>query len=357
MNRKFFQMKGPKPLHLKRLNFLICVLDQKLQIMSHLTLKQRYTIDMMNKQGYTQIDIAQAIEKDKSVVSRELKRNCDRRSGIYRHELAQRKYEKRQKGKPKRIAFTTSIQAEVEDLLQQDYSPEQIVGISEKLQKVTVSVERIYQHVWEDKKKGGSLFLHLRHRGRHYRKRGSAKDSRGIIKNRVDIEKRPEIVEKRTRFGDLEVDLIIGKHHKQAILTINDRASGMLKMKKVPSKAADVVSQAIVETLQDWMPYIHTITGDNGKEFAGHQEVSEQLGIQFYFAKPYHAWQRGSNENLNGLIRQYFKKSTDFHQITDQQIKNVEDKLNNRPRKRFNYENPTFVMNQFLFKPKVAFVT
>lgn len=201
------------------------------------------------------------------------------------------------------------------------------------------------------------MYLHLRHQGRKYRKRGHQKDKRGIIKDRISIEQRPEVVDKRDRFGDLEVDLIIGKNHNQAMLTINDRASGKLKIRKVPSKESKVVSQAIVEELQDWRPYIKTITADNGKEFADHKYVAEELGIDYYFARPYHSWERGSNENLNGLVRQYFKKSSDFESITQEQVKAVEEKLNQRPRKRFNYENPIFVMDQLLFNHEVAFMT
>jgi IS30 family transposase len=138
-----------------------------------------------------------------------------------------------------------------------------------------VSVKRIYQHIWENKKTQGDLHTHLRRQGRRYRKRGASKDSRGIIKGSVRIDKRPVVVEKRSRFGDLEVDLIIGKNHNQAILTINDRASGMLKMRKIPSKQASVVTQGITTLLEDWKPYLYTITADNGKEFAGHQDVAE----------------------------------------------------------------------------------
>ncbi len=254
--------------------------------MTHLTVSQRYTIESMLKVGYKQSEIALAIGKDKSVVSREIKRNCDQRSGSYSHDLAQRKYHKRQKEKSKRIRFTSEVKTNVNALLQKDYSPEQIVGTLKKQGKARVSVETIYQYLWHDKKKGGSLYLHLRHQGRKYRKRGDLNKNRGVIKNRVDIDQRPKVVEKRTRFGDLEVDLIIGKHHKNAIVTINDRASGMLIMKKVDSKKADQVAQAIVQTLQEWIPYIHTITADNGKEFANHQYVAEQLSIDHYFAKP-----------------------------------------------------------------------
>ena len=335
-------------------NFLLlCVLDQKLQNMSHLTVEQRYTIDVMHNNGYKQKDIAKSISKDKSVISRELKRNCDKRSGVYHSDLAHRKYIRRQKEKPKYIRFTSSVKMDVEALLKADYSPEQIVGTLKKQNKEFVSVERIYQHVWVDKKQKGELFNHLRNKGRHYRKRGNSKDNRGIIKNRVGIENRPKIVEQRSRFGDLEIDLIIGKNHNQAMLTICDRASGMLKIRKVKSKQADEVGRAIVDELEDWKPYIKTITADNGKEFALHEFVAENLGIDYFFARPYHSWERGSNENLNGLIRQYFKKSSDFTTITNERVKEVERKLNTRPRKRFNFEKPIFVMDNLLFNQKL----
>jgi len=151
--------------------------------------------------------------------------------------------------------------------------------------------------------------------------------------------------------------LSIGKSHKQAIVTINDRASGVLKMQKVKSKDADVVSLAINNLLEEWTPFLHTITSDNGKEFAGHKSVASQQEIDYYFAHPYHSWERGSNENLNGLVRQYITKGSYFSNLTDEYIKSIENKINNRPRKRFNFENPTFVMNQLLFNNKVAFVT
>ena len=325
--------------------------------MAHLTTKQRYTISCMLRQGKNQSEIADLIGKHKSVVCREISRNKDQRSGVYRDELANRKYASRQKEKRKHVRFTPEVQVFVETLLIQDYSPEQIVGVARKTGVDCVSHECIYQHVWEDKKKKGELYTHLRRKGRTYRKRGNNKDSRGIITGRVSIEQRPEIVEKRSRFGDLEVDLIIGKNHKQAIVTLNDRASGVLKMQKVHSKDSSVVSAAIIEMLDDWSPFLHTITSDNGKEFARHKQVAQRANIDYYFAHPYHSWERGSNENLNGLVRQYLPKKTDFTQITDQYINQIQNKLNNRPRKRFNYESPIFVMNKLLFNPEVALVT
>lgn len=325
--------------------------------MSHLTESQRYTISSMLNQGHKPIAIAKAIGKDKSVLSQELKRNSDKRSGKYSHTLAQRKYLDRQSAKPKHVRFTTDIKRETDRLLRLDYSPEQIVGSLNKAGKPTVSVERIYLYIWEDKKQKGTLHHHLRRQGRRYRKRGNAKDSRGIIKNRISIDLRPSRVEKRDRFGDLEVDLIIGKKHNQAILTVNDRASGMLKMKKVKSKESSVVTKGILDLLIDWKPYLNTITADNGKEFAGHEVVAETLVIDYYFAHPYHSWERGSNENLNGLVRQYFPKGSDFANITNERILQVQNKINNRPRKRFDYETPIFVMDKLLFNDKVAFVS
>jgi IS30 family transposase len=325
--------------------------------MAHLTKEQRYVISCLLAKGKTQKEIADVISKNKSVVSREIKRNKDQRNGIYKDDLANRKYATRQQEKPKYRRFTSEIKQYVDILVAEDYSPEQIVGVSKDCGIDCVSHERIYQHIWLDKKNNGELHTHLRRKGRRYRKRGNKKDSRGIIKNRVIIDSRPKIVERRERFGDLEVDLIIGKNHNQAILTVNDRASGMLKMRKVKSKESEVVTNAIVGILGDWIPYIHTITADNGKEFAGHETVTELLNIDYYFAHPYHSWERGSNENLNGLVRQFFPKGSDFTKISDNDILRVQEKLNNRPRKRFGFKSPIFVMNKLLFNQKVAFVT
>lgn len=168
----------------------------------------------MKAEGFSQKDISERISKDKSVVSRELKRNCDLRNKDYKADLAQKKYEKRKSEIPKKIYFTTSIKELVVFKLQMYYSPEQIAGEC-KLHKIPmVSVERIYQFVWTDKKDGGKLHENLRNKGRKYRKRGDSKDKRGVIVGRVDIDQRPKIVEDRVRFGDLELDTIVGKDHQ-----------------------------------------------------------------------------------------------------------------------------------------------
>lgn len=324
--------------------------------MSHLTVNQRYEIQTLINLGHKQKEIARYIGKDKSVISRELMRNCDKRSGAYRAALAQRKYEQRQGQKPKHERFTEPVQAYVEEQLSRDYSPEQIVGRARVEGVACVSHERIYQHIWEEKKKGGGLYKHLRAQGKRYRKRGSSKDSRGIIAGRVGIEHRPPVVGLKERLGDVEVDLVIGAAHQGALVTINDRASGLVKIRKVESKEASVVEEAIVEALQEWKPWLHTITSDNGKEFARHHAVSRELEADYYFARPYHSWERGANENLNGLIRQYFPKKMSFEEITQQQAAQVEHILNSRPRKRFEFRSPREQF-QILSNTKVAFVT
>lgn len=325
--------------------------------MKHLTVEQRYTIWAMMQQGLKQKEIALAIGKDKSVVSRELKRNCDNRNREYRADLAQRKYESRQKNKGKRICFTEEVKQYVDECLAKDFSPEQISGRAVVEGRKCVSHERIYQYVWKDKKAGGDLYTHLRHKGRRYRKRGNAKDSRGIIKDRVDISQRPEIVDQKQRLGDLEIDTMIGKNHKGALLTINDRVSSYVIIEKLNGKDAKELALKVIERLSCYKKRIHTITSDNGKEFAEHKMISSELKMDFFFAKPYHSWERGANENTNGLIRQYFPKKTSFENLSDQDIKRVEDVLNNRPRKKLNFLTPNEFLLRNLSNLKVAFVT
>ena len=308
--------------------------------MGQLTLEQRYQIQACLDNKMTQSQIADYIDRDKSVVSREIKRNCDSRNGVYKAELAHKKAIERHKIKPKKIYFTEEIKDHIEDLLLKGYSPEQIEGRS-KLENVNcVSKERIYQHIWRDKKKGGKLYCNLRTQGKRYRKRAANKDSRGLLVGRVDIDQRPAVVEEKQRFGDLEIDLVLGKDHKGALLTINDRATGILFMTLVQSKHSLLIEHATLRLLEDWKPFIHTITSDNGKEFANHQNIAYKLNLDFYFAKPYHSWQRGANENLNGLVRQYFPKGHDFKSIENHEVILVQNILNNRPRKRFGFKTP-----------------
>lgn len=313
--------------------------------MGHLSKEQRYMIASMLSSGYSQKSISEALGRDKSVISREIKRNGDGRNGDYRADLADQKCRDRHRKKPKATKLDGLQQMLIRELLAEKYSPQQISEHLRLMKVRCVSHERIYQLIWQDKKQGGILYKHLRSRGKRYRKRGDQKDRRGQIPNRVPIAERPKIVDQRSRIGDLEVDTIIGKNHKKAIITINDRMTGMVKMAKVDTKTGREVGQKIIEMLLPWKGFIHTITSDNGTEFSEHQNIATRLGISFYFADPYKSWQRGSNENLNGLIRQYIPKSSDFDQYDEQYIKFVEDQLNDRPRKRLGFLSPNLIFN------------
>jgi len=325
--------------------------------MKHLTVEQRYTISAMKSEGYKKKQIAKAIGKDTSTVTRELQRNSDKRCGEYRHDLAQRKCDERHRSKPKKLRFTDQVKQHVDKWLAEDFSPEQITGRAKHDNIDCVSHERIYQYVWQDKKDKGGLYLHLRRKGRKYRKRGSAKDTRGIIKDRVDISQRPGIVDEKLRIGDLEIDTIIGKNHKGAILTINDRISGFLWMDKLNGKNAEDLALKTIKLLRPLKNEIHTITADNGKEFAEHKMIRDQLKIDFFFARPYHSWERGANENTNGLVRQYFPKGSSFDEITKKDIQNVQYKLNTRPRKKLGFLSPIEFISLHLKNKKIAFIT
>lgn len=220
-----------------------------------------------------------------------------------------------------------------------DWSPEQISGWLKAEQGIFMSHERIYQHIWTDKLNGGSLYIHLRH-SRKKRKQYASKDKRGQIRNRISIDDRPSIVAEKKRIGDWEIDTVIGKNHQGALVTIVDRVSKFTLIKKVVSKHAEVVTEATIALLQPYLDKALTITADNGKEFAGHEKIKAALDADVYFAHPYSSWERGLNENTNGLIRQYFTKGSSFENITDKDVEEVMKKLNHRPRKSLNYKTP-----------------
>ena len=335
---------------LKGIHVIYCP-RRKVEYMSHITESQRYTIAAMLKQGYKQIDIAAAIDKCKSVVSREIRRNRDKRNGIYTCDLAQRKSQMRLKSKNKRIKFTEDVRMYVEQKLDLQWSPEQISNTPCEQDIELVSHERIYQYIIQDKKSGGDLYKNLRCK-KKYKKRTGGKDNRGRIKNTTNIKERPVEVDIGSRVGDFEVDLVIGANHKGALVTINERRTGYTKVRKVKSKDAKIVAEAIIQALLPYQDICKTITSDNGKEFSEHEYISKKLGIDFYFADPYSSWQRGANENYNGLLRQYFPKKTSFENITWREVRKAEKLLNNRPRKRLGYKNPAEVINSLT---KVAF--
>ena len=228
----------------------------------------------------------------------------------------------------------------IEKKLRMDWSPEQIAGWLKKEGNEHVSYETIYKHIWADKKKRGILYKHLRHSGKKYNKRSKGTAGRGCIPNRIDIKERPQIVEEKVRVGDWELDTIIGAQHQGAIVSMVDRATKLTKLVKVLRKTTEEVNAALLEKLQPIQKFVLTLTADNGKEFSGHQDISKALEASFFFATPYHSWERGLNEHTNGLVRQYFPKGTNFDDISKEDVEKVENLLNNRPRKSLLFETP-----------------
>src|SRR3990167_5988659 len=291
--------------------------------------------------------IADAVGVHKSTISREIARNSGERG--YRPKQANEIALEKRYTAEKRITFTPELQKLETEKILMDWSPDQISGYF-KIKDIAISHERIYQFLLADKKAGGLLYTHLRHSGKRRKKRYGSKDRRGQIKNRVSIDERPKIVDKKERLGDWEGDTIIGAHQQKAIVTLVDRASKLTRIGPVATKHSDVVSEIIVDLLRPMWRITHTVTLDNGKEFSGHEDIAKSLSAHIYFAHPYSSWERGLNENTNGLIRQYIKKSSSFEGITPERIKFIEDRLNNRPRKTLRYRTPNEVYKEAMMR-------
>jgi len=313
--------------------------------------EQRYQIYVLMKAGLYQTKIAEIIGVHKSTISREIRRNCGFRG--YRPKQAHR-FAKERRAKVIRTRISQHTWTLVEHLLREDWSPEQISGWLKSECQITVSHESVYQFILQDKRQGGDLYRHLRCK-KQRRKRYGSTSRRGHIVDRVSIDQRPAIVDARSRIGDWELDTIIGKGHKQALVSITERRSRLSLVAKVNRKSAALVSRSIQRLLEPIASKVFTLTSDNGKEFARHKEIAAALRANFYFAHPYASWERGLNENTNGLIRQYFPKKHDFITITDKDISMVMNKLNNRPRKCLGFKTPNQVF--FGIKPSVALGT
>ena len=304
-----------------------------------LTLEKRYQISALIKAGLNQKEIALEIGVHPSTISREFRRNNDNVRG-YSAEIAQVISSKKHKEKSKRFSLTKPIEKYIRAKLKQDWSPEQIAGRMKLDTGISVVHETIYRYIYTNKKNGGKLYTYLRHKNKKYHHRSNDYRSHGTIIDRVMIDKRPKIVEKKSRIGDWEIDTVVGKDHKGFLVTVVDRKSKFTLVKNVTSKHAEVVTQALIEMITPLKGITHTITSDNGKEFAYHKQVSAALDADFYFANPYHSWERGLNEHTNGLIRQYLPKKSVFIGVSKEEIIMIQNRLNHRPRKVLNYKTP-----------------
>jgi len=309
-----------------------------------LTCEERYQIWALRKAGKSTKTIAEDLGRHPSTLYRELNRNRGKRG--YRPKQAQQLSEKRNREGRKAFKFTAGLRVVVEAKLRLKWSPEQIGGWLRKHRQGDISHERIYQYVLEDKRNGGDLYTHLRWARRKRRKRCPGPERRGQIRNRVGIEKRPRIVDQKRRRGDWEGDTVIGKGHHGALVTLVERKSKYTLIRQVERRTAEAVSAAIIAMVAEFKDVFKTLTLDNGKEFAAHETISKKLQADVYFARPYHSWERGLNENTNGLIRQFFPKQTDFRTTTNAQVAKVQELLNHRPRKTIGWLTPHEVLVQ-----------
>jgi len=304
-----------------------------------LTREQRYQISALKGTGLTQKEIAAEIGVSPSTISREFKRNST--AGRYDPQAADALSRKRRASATKATRISDAMWDRVEALLCKEWSPEQVSGWLKKREGISVSHESIYRRVRQDRAAGGDLYTFLRQGFKRRRKYGK-RDLRGHIRNRVSIDHRPAIVDERSRIGDWELDTVHGTR-VNGLITAVERKAGLARLGKVSRRGAAEVRQATVGRLEAECDVVLTLTADNGKEFADHEQISSDLGAAFYFAHPYSSWERGTNENTNGLVRQYFPKGTDFDEIEPWEIQWVEDRLNNRPRKRLGWATPNEV--------------
>ena len=311
---------------------------------TQLTEAERYHIHIMIKQGRPIAEIARSMGRHRTTVWRELRRNTGQRG--YRHQQAHHKAMARHRTKPKRVKLTPTMQAQLRTRLVQHWSPEQIAGRLRLETGTRLSAETIYRFIARDRRAGGVLYQRLRYQGQPYRKRYGHPDNRGRIPNRVDIDQRPAIVARRARLGDWEADLVMGKGHRGAIVTVAERRSRLYLAMPIARKTATLTSRAIIDLLQAFKAAVHTITYDNGREFMAHQVINQALCCSSYFAKPYHSWERGLNENCNGLLRQYFPRGMALDRLTRAEVFAAVDEMNHRPRKGLGFKTPWEVFSE-----------
>jgi IS30 family transposase len=307
-----------------------------------LTMEERIIIETLLKEGYSEKDAALRIGRDRRTVEREV----DRNSGAvgYRANEAQRLATARRK-RPRYKKCTKEVLQHVRRRLRKKHSPEQISETMEADTGVKISFRRIYDFIAEDKASDGSLYKELRIANGRPRRPKKQRGDAGCkyIPNRVDIEFRPQIVNSRRRFGDWEADLVCGVHHQGFLVTLVERKSRLTLIGHVKFKTAKAVSMEIIRLLLPHKKRVHTITYDNGREFCYHEIINKKLKCKSYFAKPYHSWERGTNENTNGLIRQYLPKGSDLRKVQQEQLTRIMNGLNTRPRKVLSYRTPEAV--------------
>ncbi len=323
---------------------------------THLTETERYHIDDMLREGFLQSEIAANLGRSASTLSRELRRNRGKRGWRPKQaqELASERLHQRGVSNVSKVSGVAWEYAK-NKLQTEQWSPEQITGRLKSKKKPVISHETIYRRILLDKLTGGSLFTNLRCKKQRKKRYGKLSSGRGCIPNRRDIDERPAVVDNRNRLGDWEGDTVIGCHKGGAVIaTMVERKTRYAVVAKSKDKTTASVTSSINRAMAKMDDLVKTITLDNGKEFANHEALSSKLGCDVYFAKPYHSWERGLNENTNGLLRQYFPKKTKFDDISTEEIQAAVNKINNRPRKCLNYKTPAEEFSRLAAKKGIA---
>ena len=317
---------------------------------SHLDQGQRYKIEALLKEGKSRTEIALALGRHKSTIGRELTRNIPKRgigAKLYQPERAQEKTQLRHQLKEKHVVFTQEMKDQIINWLTVEKLSPELMAVKGNLEYDRfVSHETIYTWIWEMKhskrkehRPYQKLYQQLKH-GRRRRKRGNYHQNRGCMPDRVSIEKRPSIVEKRTRIGDAEVDLVLGKNHQPGLLVITDRATLKTSLTKITTKASAHIAQQIIRKMRPFGQWIKTFTYDNDMAFSQHQKINESLKTKSFFTRPYTSQDKGTVENRIGVIRRFFPKKTDFTKITASHVRRVEKMINERMVRKFDYQTP-----------------
>jgi IS30 family transposase len=311
-----------------------------------LTPEERYMLAALRRQGLRQAEIARSLGRHRSTICRELCRNSTRADGRYRASTAQERTNGRRSRSRRNLRFTAQDFALVEELLCRQWSPEQVAGSLLRAGLLAISHETIYRHVWRDKRAGGLLHTHLRGARKRRRKRYGAYDSRGRLAGKRPIAQRPAEVETRQQTGHWEIDTVMGSGSKDCIVSLVERRSGLLLIGKLGDRRTASLNQRVIRIIRRHHGAFETITADNGTEFHDYGRIEARTGTVFYFARPYHSWERGSNENANGLVRQYLPRGASMAGLTQQQCNAIAMKLNTRPRKRLGFRTPLECFNE-----------
>jgi IS30 family transposase len=294
----------------------------------------------LRKQGLNQSQMARALGRHRSTICREFRRNSSRSDGHYRPSKAQERTQGRRSRSRRNLQFTEPEFALVERLLCRQWSPEQVAGHLRRTGQLLISHETIYRHIWRDKHEGGLLYTHLRGARKRRRKRYGAYDSRGRLAGKRLIAERPQEVETRRQLGHWEIDTVMGTGSLDCIVTLVERKTGLVLIGKLRDRTTESLNRRVIRLMRWHEGPFATVTADNGTEFHDYKGVEGRTGVTFYFATPHRSWERGSNENANGLIRQYLPKGASLAGLSQQRCNAIARKLNTRPRKRLGFLTP-----------------